>query len=238
MNISEIADLLHVSHLEANILVDIATHGTLKKQEIVSLNSEKSQLIKNAISELIEKDLIFESEANVYKATSVASIESKIESKRIVLEAYKKIVLPSINAPDELGAQIYEGWDGIRHMYDEILEEAISTKQNIYAFESNLHNSDIGSSFLDQYVKKRTAHNINAFVICPYTKNDIQYKSRFQGSHTQVKLVKNYPIVANANIVGSKVMCFSTNPPKGSLVCFQPLADSFMQHFDWMWKVN
>lgn len=134
------------------------------------------------------------------------------------------------------GIMIYEGWEGIRNVYVEVLAEAVKTKQDILAIESNINNTDLGEGFLEMYIENRIKHKIKALVVCPCTSQDMEYKKIYKSKYTYVKLLKNFPIDANINIVGDLVMTFSTNPPQGTLHRSRAEAQTWCEVFKKLWR--
>lgn len=117
---------------------------------------------------------------------------------------------------EDLGIIKYEGWEGIKRAYEEILAEAIKTGEDILAFERN-KDFNMEEIFTKEYVDSRIRHKVKALVICPQTKEDYQYKKKYENKYTKVKLIKNLLLDASINIVGDLIMSFSTNPERGTL---------------------
>ena len=141
----------------------------------------------------------------------------EIKLGKEIMQQMKRVVFPEIQPQERLGIIKYDGWEGIRRIYLEVLEEAIQTKSDIYALENNIPNSEIGELFIEEYVNKRIENNVIAHVICPQRAEDKDYKSEYQSEHTKIKLIENLPIDANINVVGDLVMSFSTKPLHGTL---------------------
>lgn len=140
------------------------------------------------------------------------------------------------NQIENLGIIKYQGWDGIKKVYEEILAEAIKTGEDIFAFEKGMEDESLDNTFFIKYTKKRIKKKINAFVMTSDTDFDIKYKKENEGKYTFVKLISNFDIKTNINIVGDLVMTFTTNPEKGTLRRDKNEAETFKYLFQKIWK--
>jgi hypothetical protein len=138
---------------------------------------------------------------------------------------------------EPLGIVKYEGWEGIREVYEEVLAEAIRTGEDILAFESNKE-FNLGEEFTEEYVKNRFKNKIKAFVICPTAPEDHKYKDNHENKFTKIKLIKDLKFDANVNIVGDLVMTFSPNPEQGTLRRDRSEANTWKSLFKFMWATK
>ena len=221
INLQDISESLHIQPVSADIYIELLTHGELTLKMLKKMLVLTKKQINDGLEELLQKRYILMVEnakkEKVYQALSMLQLEERIEREQETVKRLKKFIIPQIQPPEKLGILKYEGFEGIRRVYIEILEEAIKTHQTIYAIENKLSNSEIGEIFLNNYFIKRIRNKVKAYVICPYNLEDKKYKEECEGEFTEVKLIKKLEVDANINIVGDLVMVFSPNPPQGTL---------------------
>ena len=91
---------------------------------------------------------------------------------------------------------------------------------NTYAaakIKNGIDIENLGASFTDNYIRKRINSKIKAYVITPDTPQDREYKGNFEGNYTFIRLIHDFKIKANINIVGDLVMTFTIDPAQGTL---------------------
>jgi hypothetical protein len=239
INLKEIRELLNLSEAGASVYVELLTHGEISLKQLNLFTNYSLDELKKGISELYEKHLIqnvTSSEGDeLYHPLSTLQIEERLAMEKEALLNLKKFIIPQFEEPQKLGIVKYEGCEGIRQVYLEILEEAIKTGEDIYAFENKISDTAIGEIFLENYIKKRLSSKVKAFVICPNTTQDQIYKENYSGKYTEVKLIKDFKLDANINIVGNLVMTFSINPHQGTLRRDLAEANTFKSIFKVLW---
>lgn len=243
INVPEIAELLGLDLVSANIYIELLVHGRLSKTEVVSLISEKDEKVNAGIEMLIEKgfaSIITNGEnQEVLEVVRIRHLEEKLDRDKTILNNLKNFVVPQIRPPEKLSIMKYEGWQGLRRAYSELLEEAIRLETNIYAFEANdINNEGLGETFLKNYVESRISKKVHAYVLCPRNAEDEEYKEQFESEFTHIKLVDDFPLEAIVNVVGNLVMTFSNNPPQGTLRRSEAEANTWRAIFDFMWQRN
>ncbi len=237
--IKEISSLLKVDPISTDIYITLITHGDLNKKELAELLEHSTSEITTGLTTLLDQELIWEgTEQNtkLYSALSIAQLEEKLNHKRNTLKILKSFVIPKIQPENKLGVMKFEGWEGIRQAYIEVLAEAKKTKESILAIETNESNADIGEEFIENYISKRIKSKIDAKVICPASDDDRNYQNDHQGKYTQIRLHKDLNIEANINITGNLVMTFTINPPEGTLRRSSAEAKTIKSMFDVIWK--
>lgn len=239
IDLQNLAKLLHLKMLPTEVYISLLIHGELTRDQLKTLMDKKDDEIQESIDRLLERNMILRvgnSEEEMYEVTSFDLLEEEVEKQREALADLKKFVIYQSLRPEKLGVLTFEGLEGIRNVYLEVLEEALKTKQNIYAIENNRANVRIGNQFFDEYIQRRTEKGIKAYILSPYTIEDKEYQNRFQSSFTKIKLLKNFPINANINIVGNLVMSFSLNPPQGALRRNKAEAQTWKEVFQKLWR--
>ncbi len=244
INIQEIAELLHLDEITADIYFEILTHTELSLEKITVFTGQTKQDVQKSIKILLDKGFITSIETTKkhisFKALSLAHIEERIDRDREIFKNLKQIILPHIQNEQKLGIIKYEGWAGIRHVYIEILNEAIKTKEPILAFEKipNKDQSAIGKIFLENYLKKRIQNKIIAKVITCDDQASREYKEQNDSSLTDTLILSKIKLQGTINIVGDLVMSFSTKPPQGTLRRNKIEANDLKNIFNMLWDSN
>ncbi len=240
IEVKEIAELLHIQDWSADVYVELLTHGELSEKNLLQFIARPEKEIDQAIDELLKKNLIRRGknsdEVEILYPVSALELDGEAQADKEAIRHLQKFVIPQISLPKRLGIVKYEGWDGIRKVYLEILEEALSLKEDIYAFESNVSDQLLGISFIKNYTQRRIDNKIKAYVIAPDKPEERAYKKEYQGKFTEVKLLKDINIDANINVVGNLVMTFSTDPPQGTLRRNIAEANTLRSIFEMLWK--
>ncbi|MDP2691158.1 MAG: helix-turn-helix domain-containing protein [bacterium] len=241
LDVTDLGQTLGIQSASADLYVELLVHGELTHKKLQELMDKPQDTIQMGIDELLEKGLIFSFEGTtgeeIFHALSVLQLEERLEREKKSITALKKLI-PQFQQQEKLGIMKYEGWEGIRRVYMEILDEAIRTGQPIYALENKLSSSEIGEIFLNNYVEKRKMNKVKAFVICPFNEEDKEYKEKNQGEFTEVKLIKDFNVDANINIVGDLVMAFSVSPQQGTLRRNKAEANTWRTLFEFIWELK
>ena len=243
INIEEISELLRLSQESAKIYIELLTHGNLSKAQIAKFSDIPPLSLDSGLKELEHQGLILSLQnANgkkVFQTTSLWQMEERQEREKEALHNLKKFIWPQINQPQKLGLMKYEGWEGIRKVYIEVLEEAINTKEPILAFENipPKETSPIGKLFLENYLHKRLENKILAKVIAPDTAACRAYKRENDNGFTKTKIFPKLRLTGTINIVGNLVMSYSSTPPRGTLRRDQVEAFNLKQIFDGLWRI-
>jgi hypothetical protein len=182
-SIQEIANLLHIKEESAKLYIEFLTHGELSKKELVGLSQVSTKEAEEGMKELFERDLLTPTrtiqEIQTFKPMPVTKLEEKIQKSLTAFKNLKKIILPQFHTSEKMGFMRYDGTEGIRQVYLEVLEEAKSTGKDIYAFEDNIDNAGIGSYFFEEYTSRRVTNEVAAKVICPSDLKDTLCKAKY-----------------------------------------------------------
>jgi len=240
IDLKNLARLLHMNLLSMEVYAALLIHGELSRSQLEALIDKKNEDIGKSIDELLQRNLIVRigniQDEEVYEVLSFDLLQEEMDKQKTAVDELKKFVLSQSLKPEKLGVITFEGIEGIRNVYLEVLEEAFQTKQSIFALENNQDNSRIGNEFFDEYVKRRTDSKIKAYILCPYSKADKEYRKKCKGNYTDIRLVRNFPIEANINIVGNLVMSFAMNPPQGTLRRSRAEAQTWKEVFQKLWR--
>lgn len=234
-DLNTLSAFMELEPSSTEIYIQLLLHGILSQIELQKLIGLSEAQIERGIAGLQKKQLISEIEepsGKHFQATSLFHLEEDSNVPREAIEILRQIVVK----PEEVNVMKYHGWEGVREVYHEILKEAEKTQASIFAFENNIQNLYLGEDFLHKYIGRRVQNKIKAYVICPFTPQDIRYKEEFRGQFTKIKLIKELSIDANVNIVGNLVMSFSGTPPQGTLRRDQAEAHTLRAIFQELWK--
>lgn len=236
-SLKDLANVLGVSQNAADIFLTLFLHGALSTKDLsLFLERNESDIEKN-IEELIQKSFIdYDRTLHIYSAKQIDDLE-KIHSKTVA-DFIKKSISSVFLKQNQQSVMMYEGYDGIRKVYLEVLEEAIQTKQPIYAIENipDKNTSPIGSSFLENYYQKRIRNKVTVYVICSNTLAAREYKKNCENEFTKVKILSELTNQGTINIAGNLAMSYSLSPPRGTLRYDGVEAHDLKNIFQILWK--
>lgn len=240
--LEDISELLHISNEASEIYVSLLKHGTLSKEETKNLLNLKDKKLQEATDELISRNLIYkrynDEKKEVFEAASIMQLEEKLERDKEAIVSLRDAIVPSIKPMEKINLVRYEGFEGIRKVYLEVLEEAIKTKEPILAFETipDKEDSPIGKIFLENYLARRIENGVQAKVIAPRSKASEKYKANNDNHLTQTKLLDDFHLRGTINIAGDLVMTYSVSPPIGTLRKNAMEAESLKAIFYKLWE--
>lgn len=214
IHLKEISEMFGFDEMTANVYVELLSLRQLSKAEMKLFLDIDNEELDRSLTTLENHNLISFDETQAIFAPLPLDTYGSEDSETV--ENIKRVMF-QIKDSEDIGIVKYEGWDGIRKVYLEVLEEAIRTGEDIYAFEHNLNNAIIGDGFTESYIRRRVENNVRALVICPINEEDKQYKDCYQSECTTVKLVDSFELDANINVVGDLVMSFCSDPAEGTL---------------------
>lgn len=237
----DIAELLGITESGAKIYVELMTHYMLTIADIRNLTGLDTRRIGVELKKLVDGNLVKKMQKSrgvpVFRGLTILQLEEKLERDKTVFQNLKKIILPVLSQPQKLGILKYEGVEGVRKVYLEILEAAIKNNDDILAFESGKDFEVLGEAFIHNYVQKRISSKVKAYIITPDSLADKVFKEEYEGKYTFVKFIPDFKIKANINLVSNLVMTFSLNPLQGTLRMDKDEAASLKEIFWKMWKI-
>ena len=237
----DIAELLGISEPGAKIYVELMMHYMLSAADIRKLTGMDGKKIKAELARLIGQNLVKKMQktrgVDVFKGISLLQLEERLERDKIIFQNLKKVILPVLNQPQKLGIIKYEGIEGVRKVYLEILEEARKNGEDIYAIESGKDFEVLGEAFIHNYVQKRISSKVRAHIITPNSLEDKAFKEDYEGKYTSIKLLPDFNIKANMNIISNLVMTFSLSPLQGTLRMDRDEAATLKEIFKKIWEL-
>lgn len=237
----DIAELLGISLQSAKVYLDLLIHHELSLADLQKLTGLNKTLVLREVRRLIKANLVNELKVgknrNIYQGVSFLQLEEKLERDKLILQNLKKVIVPALQQSQRLGIMKYEGIEGIRKVYLEILEEAQRTGEDILAIESGIDIEVLGNTFIANYIKRRLSYNVKALIITPNTATDRQFLEDNESRLTAIKLLPNFKIDSNINVVGDLVMTFSLNPLQGTLRRDKAEARTYKAIFNKLWGI-
>lgn len=237
MEIQQIANKLNLSKGAVEILIELIVHNKIAEIYLGNFVEQSQDELKKNLHLLLKENYIVqidESGINEYSLSN--SWKEQLKGKSEVEKYFGKIVGTHLWDENRMGIMRFEGWEGIRKAYVETLEEALEKKTDIYAFESNRENSEIGDEFVQSYVTKRYHNKVHAYVICGNEPEDILYKENFEGPYTHIQLLNNLDLGTNINVVGDLVLSFSLKDQRGVLKRDPEEAKTWLSLFKVLWR--
>ena len=233
----ELAEIIGISETALEVYLFVLQHGELPEEKIQVLANMSSQEVQDAIKELSDHQLISQkNNPQMFFAKTILQMQAGIEKQQQLVEDIKNFVWPSLQNQDNKRFFQFSGWDAIKQVYMELLQEARKTQLHFIAFENNLVNSKLGKDFVDKYVDLRTKYEITAHVICPKNLEDESYKKNYKNKYTKIKLIKNLDIDENVVIVGNSIMSFSPNTLDGNFHRNSSKANTWRSIFWHLWN--
>jgi hypothetical protein len=196
--------------------VQIFVHGGMGIEALHLLLGYDRQKLSDFLNRMELGGYVYQSEAKFF-CVPFSRLSSNAEISDEVVALLRQELLPLVQEGNYLGLVRYEGWEGVKMAYLEVLEEAINTKQPILAIENADFTMQLGDQFVNGYVNQRLSSNVQALVLCPANDSAEYYKVGFGSDLTQVRLLKDFEVGACVNVVGDLVMTFSDNPIQGVL---------------------
>ncbi len=132
------------------------------------------------------------------------------------------------------GVLYYEGIDGIRSIYDDILQ----TGETIYAW-TDLSNTYFSlGPFMDEFIQNRIEKGIKMVVICPHNYNESMIRDDEQKLR-EVAISQAPSLNGEVRIYGDKVavMTFDKDLPVGFVFQGRVITDLFKTLFQDYWKL-
>jgi hypothetical protein len=236
-NFSKIAKSFGLDELALNLYVYLFVHGSMKIDSLVLLSGEKESFLSEVLNEMIVKGFVFKID-DYFFAVPLNRLVNSTGFDAICVKNFQDFMLAMTEDADEIGLIKYEGWDGVKRAYIEVLEEAIQSGLPILAFENGDFTSQLGNDFIKDYVHKRLEYRVRAMVICPNNKSSDRYRSDFSSDLTQVKLLDDFEAYSCFNIVSDVVMTFSDNPIRGTLWRNRSDAKTMASVFHQLWNME
>jgi sugar-specific transcriptional regulator TrmB len=221
-----------------------STIGPISKKSGVTISK-----VYPAIEKLAKKGLsnyIIKSGTKYFQASSPNTIISYLDEKKELIEIEKKEInkiIPQIEAKQKLAldsqnAEVYETFDGIRTLYNEIIQTLEENKDDFigftlgeeeYAFKESEH-------FFNEYDTKRRERGINVKLLGFDKQRSFLKKATKEDKNITIKFLP-YKLPTGVIIFGDKVATLTWQEiPRAFVIQSKQVADSYRKFFEDMWK--
>ncbi|MDF2378605.1 MAG: hypothetical protein P1V18_00065 [Candidatus Gracilibacteria bacterium] len=242
--VEQLSNMLSICINCANITLEIIVHRELDKNYLMKSLGLEESVFENSMNELLEKDVIvsFENDQNItlYKVAHLLDIKKRISADSDTYQTLKGVIFPDLATNGKISLLKYEGWEGIRQVYLEVLSEAIQSGEEILAFEEILNKveSGIGAEFLGNYLNRRIENKVMAKVITTDTASAREYAIGRNESFTDVQIAADLSLSGTINIVGDLIMSYSMKPLQGTLLRDHSQANNLKNIFNLVWNAS
>lgn len=228
----------------ADITLEVIVHGELSMDYLESSLDLGQKDFESAVEELMDKNLVISFENDhgetMYKVAHLLDIKKKVLEEPKKYSLLKEVIFPELMPNGKISLLKYEGWEGIRQVYLEVLSEAVQSGEEILAFEEILdkQKSGIGEEFLENYLRRRLENKVLARVITTDTENAREYAVKRDKRYTQVQIAADLKLNGTINIVGDLVMSYSMDPLQGTLLRDHAQAENLKNIFELVWNAS
>jgi len=232
--------LLGLNQKEAKIYLANLELGEATIQEIASQARLKRPSLYHIIKDLIKRELIY-SVVREKKRKFVAADPSELEKIIKRHDEVLKETIPELKALTGTSAltkpkmRLYEGLDGIKVVYQDILD----TKKPVKAFSGVKSGYKALGEFADQYIGERIKNNIPIKLIAPddFWGRGHQRKDKKSKRETRLIPKDKFPFEMEANIYGNKVnfVGFKKGRLVGVIIENPEIAKTMESIFDFAW---
>lgn len=232
---------------ETKVYLALLDLGQSTTGDIVKKSGVSTSKVYKILDKLIEKGLasyILKRKVKHFKVADPSKILDYLEEKERTLESRKKEItelLPALKIKQKLAAieqeaEIYEGMEGLRTVFDDIINtlEKNDTQLVFGAGAGAQENRYL--SFFHLFHKRRERKGIKAKIIF---NEDVRGKFKSQEESPLVK-VKYLPQTTPAaiNIYGNKtIIALLTEKPIAIVIKSKEITNSFRSYFEIMWQI-
>ncbi len=223
-------------------------------QSTIGPISKKSEVTVSKVYPILEKlakkglsNYIIKSGTKYFEATSPKRIIEYLDEKNSLIKEEKekiKELLPQFEAKQKLSrerqnAEIYETYDGIRTLYNEILQVLQENKEDFIAFtlgeEEYMHEEN--EYFFQEYDAKRRDFKIKVKLIGSQDQKDFLNKTTREDKNISIKYLP-YKLPTGIIIFGDKVATLVWREiPRAFVIQSKQVADSYKKFFEDMWRI-
>lgn len=218
----------------------LSTTGNIVKKSGVSTSK-----VYKILDKLIEKGLVsyvLKRKAKHFKAAEPAKILDYVERKERALEDNKKEIanlLPSLKQIQDLAeieqqAVIYEGMEGLKTAFDDILNTLKKGDVQL-AFGAGSQEKNI-LRFFHHFHLKREKQGIKARIIFN-RKVKGTFASQENSPSVEARYIEQTTPAAINIYADSVIIALLTKKPVVFLIKSKEVSDSFRSYFDVMWKI-
>ncbi len=241
MKLTSKLQLLGLNQKEAKIYLASLELGEATIQEIASQARLKRPSLYHVIKDLIRRELMY-SVVRERKRKFVAADPSELEKIVRRHDEVLKEAIPELKAFTGTAAltkpkmRLYEGLDGVKVVYQDILE----TKKSVKAFSGVKMGYQALGSFANEYIKERIKNNIPIKLIAPNDFWGREHQKKDKESKRETRLISKdkFPFEMEASIYGNKVnfVGFKKGRLIGVIIENPEIARTMESIFDFAWE--
>ncbi len=227
---------------EIAVYLSLLELGTTTTGPLTVKSGLHSSRVYESLNKLINKGLVsFAVKAN-RKHFSAAPPETILdlieEQEREIKAILPELKLLSKQKPSEEKATIYDGYKGVKSVYDNIIRTLKKGDEILVFGARGADESFMSKTFFKEYTKRRVAKGIKMKIIF---NADAKETGKFysQIPNTQVKYMpENMQTPAAVDIFGNNVGTLILKPkPMVFLITSKEVADSYREFFKMLWKM-
>lgn len=223
--------------------------GECTKTALAKESGVSPSNIYDITNRLADKGMISRVEKNGvihFSPANPSHILEFLERKKESIDKEKETVsslLPLLlkkfsNAQDKTSVEVFEGWNGLQAVFDDLIDECKKGDEN-YVFGASVgQNSEQSDNFFLKYSRLRAEKGIVSKIIfneevkerkerIAFFKKSSKYKIRYMPQHTPVEIM----------VYKSRtVIIILTNSPLAIRLSGDESAESFKQYFEALWE--
>ncbi len=238
----EILQNIGLTGNEAEIYLALLESGPTLVSGIVRKTKINRTNIYDRLERLIQKGLVSYVVKNNRKhfcAAEPGRVLRYLEEKERKIHEDKKAVLQLLPELEKLkpfaqeeDVEVYEGREGLKT----ILEEIVSSRQDILTYGSKGNFSRILKFYFKHYLKKLEKTGITMNVIFSHA----GHKESFGGHWVKVRYIPaKYKTPTETTIFGDKVVIFLlTRQPRAIVISSPAIASSYKKYFRLLWRIS
>lgn len=219
-----------------------STTGPLSKKSGIT-----SSKVYPTLEKLKQKGLVtsvIKENTNYFQASNPKQLLSFINEKKKKLaerEFELKKIIPNLvrkQEKEQQSAKVYESFNGIKTLYNEILECLIKSKENFIGFTlGNEYQDEQANLFFHNYDIKRKALGIKVKLIGLESQRDFLKKEYSKKSNVEIRYISN-ATPTGVIIFGDKVatLVWSKNPT-AFVIQSKQVANSYKRFFEDIWRI-
>lgn len=228
---------------EQNVYLFLLKGGPSAISEICSKSDFHRPVLYGILERLMHKGFVSFSVSEgrkYYEASSPKIFESLFEEKRTKLSSFMPALLAMSGSTSNLDVKIFKGKNGLKAVFEDILAKRPCEWLSLGSTgETNAHLN----SYLGHFHRKRVRHNIpvrGLLIDSEKSKNRMDELHEFNLTRLRL-LPASFRTPTVINIYDDNVALYSvldSGPSFTLLVNNDLFANSFKEHFNWLWNQN
>lgn len=238
MEIEKTLENIGLSEKETKIYLALLELGAATVEALAKKTEIKRPTAYHIVGSLEEKGLVSEgprSKKSLYIAASPEKIVSNLTQKAELVKRYLPQLMAMHNAqPDKPQVQMYSGREGIRQIYQEIMDAGEAS-----FFSSVTRISKLYPELLEEFIKRVEENKIKFRDLFEQTQEDVDFtRSIKKVSNYEARLIpKGMKLPSDTGIYKDKLVFFSFQPTLTAIVVKnKEIAESLRTIYDLAWS--